>query len=221
MATLKLSLSEKKTLFIPGPAGSLEAVIEPGEGVTTSQLILVMCHPNPLEEGTMHNKVVTTCCRAFHQLGIPSLRFNFRGVGQSTGQSRADHHEIEDLMAVLSYLETHLVDHRWILGGFSFGAWVAYEVAQKVKCEHLLTIAPAIGRHVFSINNDWQTPWLNIIGDQDEIVALDHFMNWLSSHPASYHLIKCRGVGHFFHGQLVALRRMIGQYFQAFSVLRD
>ena len=172
-----------------------------------------MCHPNPLEAGTMDNKVVTTTCRAFNQMGVPSLRFNFRGIGQSEGESSGNHNEIEDLKAILAFVREKHPSIRLFLGGFSFGAWVSYEVAQTYSCEHLLSIAPAVNRHQLSINEHWNCPWTIVTGDQDEVVSITDIYNWLVLHPASYHLIKCRGVGHFFHGQLVMLKKTLIERF--------
>ena len=102
---------------IPGPVGQLEVATSV---VSDSSLpfIGVICHPHPLYGGTMNNKVVTTLARTFTLMGISSVRFNFRGVGESAGNYTEGVGESDDLLAVLSWLNNVRPNHQIILTGF-------------------------------------------------------------------------------------------------------
>ena len=108
-----------QSLFFPGPAGQLEALTTwPNESRT--KIVGIICHPHPQQEGSMHNKVVTTLAKVFDYLGLPTVRFNFRGVGKSEGQYGKTIGETEDLLAVLSWVKSVLPNDTIWLGGFSF-----------------------------------------------------------------------------------------------------
>ena len=111
-----------QTLSIPGPAGSLEALLF--EGQPDARYAALVCHPHPMGGGTMHNKVVYRAAKTMQSLGLPTLRFNFRGTGLSEGQHDEGRGERDDVRAALDWLH-----HRYALPilvvGFSFGAHVA------------------------------------------------------------------------------------------------
>src|SRR5262245_9615621 len=113
------------TLFLPAPHGQLEALLSvPAEAPRFSALI---CHPHPLYGGTLHNKVVYHSGKALSALGGVVLRFNFRGVGSSTGRYDEGRGETEDVRAALDYLCEHH-SGPYLLAGFSFGSWVGVPV---------------------------------------------------------------------------------------------
>lgn len=95
----KLNSSGDHPLLLSGLAGQLEAVLSVPENMNPSY-VGIIGHPHSLQGGTMNNKVVTTMARAFKELGIPSLRFNFRGVGQSSGSYDDGIGESEDMLAL-------------------------------------------------------------------------------------------------------------------------
>jgi uncharacterized protein len=111
-----------QTLSIPGPAGSLEALLV--EGQPDAHYAALVCHPHPKGGGTMHNKVVYRAAKTMQSLGLPTLRFNFRGTGLSEGEHDEGRGERDDVRAALDWL-----DRRYALPilvvGFSFGAHVA------------------------------------------------------------------------------------------------
>ena len=92
-----MSASKSESLFIEGPTGTLETLAENFDA--TPKGIMVVCHPHPLHGGTMHNKVVHTLARAGQELGLASLRFNYRGVGKSEGNYGEGIGETDDLLA--------------------------------------------------------------------------------------------------------------------------
>jgi alpha/beta superfamily hydrolase len=134
--------SRLERLSIQGPAGALEAIAE-DPGVAGSSYAVV-CHPHPLFGGTMDNKVVTTVARALQETGISTVRFNFRGVGASTGTYDQGVGETADADAVASWGTERWPGRTLVAAGFSFGAYIALRLAQLRALRHLITIAPAV-----------------------------------------------------------------------------
>lgn len=202
-------------ISIPGPAGSLEVVVEeagaeaPGvvtPGVATPPCYAVICHPHPLYGGTMDNKVVTTLARALHEVGIPSLRFNFRGVGASAGRFDQGNGETADADAVATYGAARWPGMRLILAGFSFGGYVALRLALTRATARLITIAPAIQRFDVTVAGVPDCPWLVVQGDADDVVDPQAVISWARGLVPPPQLAVLQGVGHFFHGHLHELR---------------
>ena len=191
-------------LVIAGPAGALQAIAEdPG---AAGPCYAVVCHPHPLFGGTMDNKVVTTVARALHQTGMPTLRFNFRGVGASAGVFDQGVGETADAEAVASWGAQRWPGLGLVIAGFSFGAYVALRLAQRRVPRHLITIAPAIQRFDMSSMAIPPCPWLVVQGDADEIVDPKAVIDWVNTLYPMPRLVVLPGVGHFFHGRLQELR---------------
>jgi uncharacterized protein len=112
--------------MISGPVGKLESLLE--YGPESPKMTAVVCHPHPLFGGTMHNKVVFRAARTAREAGLPTLRFNFRGVGESQGAHDKGIGEREDVRAALDYLGSRFPGLPVCLMGFSFGAWVGLRV---------------------------------------------------------------------------------------------
>lgn len=195
---------------IAGPAGEIEAIVEdvatPDSGAVSASACAVVCHPHPLFGGTMDNKVVTTLARALQQCEIPTVRFNFRGVGASAGTFDDGLGETLDLAAVADWAE-----HRWpgralVAAGFSFGAYVAMRLSATRALGRLITVAPPVSRFDFSSFTGPPCPWLLVQGDADELVDPAAVSAWATSRKTQPHLVMLPGVGHFFHGHLSELR---------------
>lgn len=202
------SFSEQALRFtIPGPAGNIEIATEPSSNLQ-EKITFVMCHPHPLHQGTMDNKVVTMTCAAFKNLGLATVRFNYRGVGNSDGIYGEGLGETDDLLAVLDWLKQVRLGPIW-LGGFSFGGYVAYRAASRWPIAELLTIAPGVTRFPMQGLPEPRAPWLVVQGEADEVIAPQAVYDWLATLQAKYELIKLPGVGHFFHGQLVTLKALL------------
>lgn len=119
-----------ESLTLAGPAGPLEALLEePEDG--EPRMAAVVCHPHPLFGGTLHNKVVYRLARGLRRAGIVVLRFNFRGVGGSTGEYAHLEGEIEDARAALAWLRERYPALPYALAGFSFGS----RVITRLGCE--------------------------------------------------------------------------------------
>ena len=192
---------------ISGPVGQLELQTTPDQG---AECVAVICHPNPTQQGTMNNKVVTTLAKAFQQQGCATVRFNFRGVGASDGAFAHTVGEQEDLKAVLAWVEQVLPASRVVLAGFSFGSYIAAAVAAQWssdKLMQLVSIAPPVNMYDFDCLSKLACPWLVVQGDQDEIVPADKVVAWANRHTVSLEIMA--GAGHFFHGRLIELRELI------------
>jgi uncharacterized protein len=194
-------------LSLEGPAGALEAVLEdPGvAGISYA----VVCHPHPLYGGTMDNKVVTTVARALQDSGIPTLRFNFRGVGASDGVFDQGSGETADAEAVASWGAERWPGRSLVIAGFSFGAYVALRLAQLWPPRQLITVAPAIQRQGEAAMAVPNCPWLVVQGDADEIVDTAGVIAWINGLEPKPRLAVLAGAGHFFHHRLQELRDIV------------
>lgn len=209
MSNVNLSSSEEHLQMLPGSAGELEALTTLLAG-EHPRAVGVVCHPHPQHGGTLHNKVVSTLIKVFWQAGLPTVRFNYRGVGKSTGEFGHGQGELEDLFSVLNWIQANAGAPAIWLAGFSFGANIAARGALQVPVERLITVAPPIYAAY-----DWQScetiscPWIIVQGGQDEIIPPKQVYDWVSQLSNKPHFIDMPTAGHFFHGQLIALRDQI------------
>ena len=194
----------RRLISIDGPAGALEGVADDPD--TDAAAYAVLCHPHPLFGGTMDNKVVTTVAGALRESGIPTLRFNYRGVGASAGSFDEGIGETLDAAAVADWGAARWVGRQLIVAGFSFGAYVALRLAQKRSLARILTIAPPVERCDFSGLSVPDCPWLIVQGDADDVVDPQAVARWAQALFPPPKLLMLTGVGHFFHGHLQELR---------------
>lgn len=196
--------------MIPGPAGDLEALIEtPQTGADPAHAVpavAVVCHPHPLYGGTMDNKVVYTVARAFQQCGAAAVRFNYRGVGASSGTYGEGRGETEDTLAVISHARGRWPGAALWLGGFSFGGAVAVRAAGRAHPARVVLVAPAVGRIDTSDAAPPACPWLIVQGDADELVPCDEVLSWARALTPVPAITVLPGTGHFFHGRINELR---------------
>jgi uncharacterized protein len=202
---------------IAGPAGEIEALVEmPAEdGSAAAARFGVVCHPHPLYGGTLDNKVVYTLARAFVELGVPSIRFNFRGVGGSAGRYDEGSGETADALAVIAYGRGRWPGASLWLGGFSFGGAVAVRAAAQAAPETLVTVAPGITRVAMTDVGSPACPWLIVQGDADDVIEPAAVLEWAQrqSPAPTVHLMP--GAGHFFHGRLHELRQIVVEFLGA------
>ncbi len=205
-------------LDIKGPAGILRAIhthtpMELPEQHTTP--LAIICHPNPQQGGTMNNKVVTSVARVLCDLNIASIRFNFRGVGGSTGEHDGVQGALADIQAVLHWAIDSLTPRGFLLVGFSFGSYIAFQAAQSCPdLAGLICIAPPVDRLDFQMQLTQKVPWLVVLGLQDEVVPSDQMVQWAERVQPSPQLVAIPNVGHFFHGQLPKLYDAVMAYVQ-------
>ena len=201
-----------QALTLAGPAGALEALTlcPPGDAVATA----VILHPHPLHGGTLQNKVVHTLARAFAEVSVASVRFNFRGVGASAGAFAQGMGETEDALAVIDWVRARRPDTPLWLAGFSFGAYVALRAAASVPVSGLITVAPAVHLYDFSTLAPPPCPWLLIQGEADEVVPVAAVRAWFSGLGARPHrqALFLPDTGHFFHGRLNDLKTALRDF---------
>ena len=197
-APLMNAQTERRT--VQGPAGAIECAIDQPAGAPRG--IALVCHPHPQHGGTMDNKVVQTIARAAVACGYTSVRFNFRGIGASAGAWDEGRGEIDDATAVLQAVRA--ADQPLVLAGFSFGAYVTSQLAQRVLADRILLIGPAVVNFpVAAVPNGS----LVIHGEADDVVPLAAVFEWARPHVQPVTVVPA--VGHFFHGQLPLLRQLI------------
>lgn len=205
-------VSEK--LFIDGPAGRLEAILEAPRDVPVRGCA-VICHPHPQHGGTMHNKVAHTLARAFVRLGFRTLRFNFRGTEGSEGSYDAGVGELDDALAAVEWLRAQGDDGPLWIAGFSFGAAIAVRAAEPARADGLVAIAPAIYRFARGLDAFPTCPMLVVQGDEDELVDVEETIEWVNGLEPGPELLVMQGAEHFFHGRLVELREAVMQFVEA------
>ena len=187
---------------IAGPAGTLEVALNVPEGSVRG--IALIAHPHPLQGGTLDNKVVQTLAKTFAALGYAAARFNFRGVGKSEGQFDDGIGETDDALAALAAAKLEFGELPVVLAGFSFGSYVQTRVAQAIAAERLVLIGPAVKRFpIEAVPPDT----IVIHGEEDDVVALADVLAW--ARPQQLPIIVFPGCGHFFHGRLPQLQRVI------------
>lgn len=195
--------------LLPAKAGNLEVIASPANFDSPKKSIGIVCHPHPLHGGTMNNKVVMTLVRTFRDLGLATIRFNFRGVGKSEGSFAEGLGEIQDLLAIVEWTKKVCPEHDLWLGGFSFGAFIAASVATQISVKQLVTIAPQVSRFIETQLSPITCPWILVQGDKDEIVNPLEVYAWIDTLEIKPTLIKMPEAGHFFHGKLLELREKL------------
>jgi alpha/beta superfamily hydrolase len=170
-------------------------------------LIAILGHPHSLQGGTMQNKVVTTLARTFKELAIPSIRFNFRGVGNSGGAFDQGLGESHDMQALTEQLKKFFPKLEFIFAGFSFGSYVAYRCAAQLSNRLLITIAPPVERFNY-LEFPAPSPWIIVQGDSDEVVSGEAVLKHSNTvrQDLAVRLLEFNDTGHFFHGKLIELK---------------
>lgn len=192
----------EKRMSIAGPAGPLELALNLPD--IAPRGIALIAHPHPLQGGTMDNKVAQTLAKTFASLGYVSVRFNFRGVAGSAGAFDDGAGETDDALAALAHAQADYPALPVVLAGFSFGTFVQTRVAREVSAERMVLIAPAVARF-----DKAPVPADTIVihGEEDDVVALADVFAW--ARPQQLPIVVFPGCGHFFHGRLPQLTKVI------------
>jgi len=201
--------TSRQEICLRGPAGKLECVADVPDPADERPATIVLCHPHPMHGGTMHNKVVTIMERAMRELGLRTLRFNFRGAGESEGEHDDGYGETDDLFAVTEWVRRTRPDDELWLGGFSFGSYITLRAAQNLKLGQLISIAPPVDRYEFSNIQHPNCPWLVVQGDEDEVVALEDVKCWMEDLDPQPDFLVMEMASHFFHRRLMDLRGLL------------
>lgn len=201
------STTRYEQVEIPGPAGRLEAILGQPADPNTVQRIAVICHPHPQHGGTMNNKVVHYLAKSFGEAGFATIRFNFRGVGESEGSYDFGQGETDDALAAISWMKKRFPAADLWLGGFSFGSYTALRASTEANdLAGLITVAPAVNLFDFRQLALPQCPWLIVQGEQDEVVPCADVMGWANTLPSRPAIIRMKDAGHFFHGRMNDLK---------------
>ena len=184
---------------VPAPHGQLEAIYRPSS--ESAERVALVLHPHPLYGGTMHNPVVFHCARSLHEAGYETLRFNFRGVGESTGEFDHGRGEVDDARAALDFLLEHQPAARdVVVAGFSFGAGVALRFGcEDVRVNRLVAIGtPALMVDPAALSS-CAKPKLFLHGDRDDVAPLAALRPLLETRAAQpWDLRVVAGADHFF-----------------------
>jgi len=201
-----------RSLFLDGPAGRIEALLNSGaENATHAALV---CHPHPMFGGTMHNKVVFHAMKALNTFGFPALRFNFRGAGLSQGEHDYGEGEADDVRVAIEWLD-HEFHLPLIFAGFSFGAAVGLRVAcedDRVRaCVGLGVPVRPVDERSYDLEflRTCGKPKLFVSGSRDQFgsrVQLEE-MARMAADPKK--LVIIESADHFFEGRLKEMREAI------------
>jgi alpha/beta superfamily hydrolase len=215
-----------RTLFIPGPAGRLEALLwsvaENKSG--KPPLAALVCHPHPLFGGTTHNKVVYQTAKTLHRFGLPVLRINFRGVGTSEGTHDKGRGEVEDAAAALNFLSGEYPGVPLLAAGFSFGSWVGLRAGcNDERVTELiglgLPVGDLVGDRGFSYLDACAKPKLLVNGEFDMYGPPRSLQAMADAFPAHVkeqtHVAVISGADHFFAGHLPELEKTIADWLVA------
>ena len=160
----------------------------------------------------MNNKVVHMLGRTMQGLGVPTVRFNFRGVGASAGNFDDGNGEMDDTLAVIAWARAKWAGAGLWLAGFSFGGAVALRAAATARPARLITVAPAVSRIDPASVQTPACPWLIVQGDRDELVDADAVREWAARLSPAPEIAIISGAEHFFHGRLNDLRTVTAQW---------
>ncbi len=171
---LRKSCIQKEILFIKASHGKLEAILKEPKGEPKG--VALVCHPHPLGGGTMHNKVVYRAAQGLLDAGLITLRFNFRGVGASTGEHDDGVGEIQDVKDALDYLTENYPNLPITFAGFSFGSRVGTETTMDDdRVVRLISIGTPVDKYDFSFLKNVRKPILFVHGDKDEFGSVENF----------------------------------------------
>jgi alpha/beta superfamily hydrolase len=207
---------------LSGPAGDLEALLdEPAAGAdtTTARAAVVFAHPHPLQGGTMHTKAVFQGAKGLRRIGCAVLRFNFRGVGASTGSFDAGAGEREDFRAALDFMRDRHPDTALWAAGFSFGAWIALEAgATDPRVDLLIAVAPPVCRadYTFDASLESTKPKFLVHGGLDEVCSVKDLWAFYGKLKEPKEIVVIDGASHLFEGRTgevgEALEDLLGDF---------
>ncbi|HZM70446.1 MAG TPA: alpha/beta fold hydrolase [Candidatus Cryosericum sp.] len=201
-----------ETYFLPGPAGRLECFLKrPAQG-HPSGAAAVVCHPHPLFGGTMHNKVVHAASEALVRLGLPALRFNFRGAGRSAGRHDGGRGEQEDLLAVLDEAGRRFPGAPLVIAGYSFGAFVGLLVGRDDdRVPALIGLGAPVGLYNFGFLRDCEKPVFLIQGESDPLAPLGLVLTLAAMLPHGARVLPIAGANHGFDDHLEEVGQRVAQ----------
>ena len=194
---------DSKSLFLDGAAGRLEAILWTPTRAGVPPLAALVCHPHPLFGGTMHNKVVYNAAKTMDALGIPTLRFNFRGAGLSAGEHDNGRGEQGDVRTALDFLAAQFPGIPLLLAGFSFGSVVGLRVGcRDARVVELFGIGLPVSSTEVSFLGDCRKPKLFVHGANDQFSERVKVEQVVGTLPGDNRLVIVEDADHFFAGHI-------------------
>jgi len=198
-----------ESLFLEGPAGRLEALLEEPEDQTPREAALV-CHPHPQHGGTMHNKVVYRIARGLRRAGAVVLRFNYRGVNLSEGAYAHGEGELEDARTALAYLRTRYPDLPFTLAGFSFGSRIALRLGcSGIGARRVIAVGFPTTYKDRSYLENCTVPRAFIQSSRDPFGPLAEWEPMIAALPEPKKVVIVDAGDHFFAGALDPLEQAV------------
>ena len=191
-----------RSLFLEGPVGALEALLWTASK-PDAPLAALVCHPHPLFNGTMHNKVVFHMARTLHRVGLPVLRFNFRGVGLSNGTYDGGRGEGDDVRTALDYLAEQFPGRPLLVAGFSFGCWVGLCTGcGDERVSELAGLGLPVNNTDMTFLHQCSKPKIFLQGSRDQFGSLEKVEKLMEGVPEPKRLVIVEEADHFFSGKL-------------------
>lgn len=201
---------DSRKCFLQGPAGDLEAILWTSTRFPRPPLAAVLCHPHPLFGGTFHNKVIYQAAKSLDALGIPVLRFNFRGAGLSAGVHDKGRGELGDVQAAVDALAAEFPGTPLLLGGFSFGSWVGLRIGcVDARISELIGIGVPVNDSDFTYLWSCTKPKLFVHGAHDEFGERNKVDEMVRELPGENRLVVVLDADHFFTGHLAEYHQAI------------
>jgi alpha/beta superfamily hydrolase len=201
---------------IRGPMGPLEVLLDEPD---TARAACVFSHAHPLYGGTMHMKAVYQASKALARIGVASLRFNFRGVGSSRGTHDGGPGEMDDYRAALDFMANRYPGAPLWAAGFSFGSWVAWNVALDDERVHLLLgISLPVNRFDFSPVKSSSKAKFLIHGGLDELISVREIRKFYSELAEPKELTVIEGADHLFDGKTSEVGEAVEDLLKDFEI---
>ncbi|MBN1363931.1 MAG: hypothetical protein JW976_03910 [Syntrophaceae bacterium] len=200
-------MKQEEKVFIKNESLIIEGLLSRSSG----EKGVVICHPHSLMGGSMYNNVVETIQEVFAAENISTLRFNFRGVGGSTGEYSEGIGEKKDIVAVSEYMKK-IGLKKLFFAGYSFGAWVGSKILAEnnriFSCKYL--VSPPINYFDFPWNDLKNKIDLLVSGDADEFCLLDILIPEAKKIKSPLEIVQ--GADHFYRGKEKELEIVLNRY---------
>lgn len=201
-------------LAIPAGSVQLEATLRrPRKGIPRGAAVL--CHPHPLHGGTMNNRVIYRAGDATIMAGFSTLRFNFRGVGASTGSFDEGIGERQDVTSAINWLENRFPDLPLALIGYSFGAWVGLQIGcADSRIKAMTAIGLPLNSYSFDFLSTNQKPTLLIVGSEDQFCSQESYNILARRLPSTSRVHTIKEADHFFSSHVDMMQDLITEFFR-------
>ena len=195
---------------------NFEGIIATPDDVSSPVPGVVICHPHPLHGGNMDNNVVIAVSFALVDQGFATLRFNFRGVGNSDGEHTKGEQEYQEVLGAFDFMKAWKgVDSRRLgLAGYSFGTGIilgSSDVQKKARC--IALVSPNIRTLSDTPLKKAKTPTFIITGSRDSLVEAEDLQSNLDSFAQAPHLEVVDGADHFWGGMERQVAGPVSEFF--------